>query len=259
MSRTNELRAKLDEARAEVAGLTAELEALGRPVWFEAKGGSPMRRIIQAIGAGREWDAQNPEKASRRAALLQTLPDVERRAEEIKGALERLMALPGLLAEAGAPTRAVEAWAESKLETPALAAVRRFMAGDKSELLLFGGTGAGKTVASIEALATAPERAVFVRAIDASRLGFDEDAIWRLRQARVLVLDDLGTENLHDAWRPHFDGLLDYRHGESRKTVLTTNLDHRAFFERYGQRARSRFDESGEKFGCGDVDLRRQK
>ena len=158
---------------------------------------------------------------------------------------------------AGLPSRALAVWSSGMSETPALRAVNAFVGCAKTFLLLMGSTGVGKTVATAAAL---EQGGVFVRAVELARLSvYDEQDRRRLRsvhRTHMLVLDDLGAELLHDAWRPMLDELMDIRYGNSLQTIITTNLDVGTFKARYGQRIADRVRDDGMVELCGSRSLR---
>lgn len=197
------------------------------------------------------WHDANPDLA---AAWEEALFEDEARTyerAEARAKLERLR-------QAGVPTRAVEAWAKGLDATRAVEAVRTFQQSEKCFLLLLGSPGCGKTVAAAAALT---KGGVFVRAVELARLSSfdaaDRATFARCCDARVLVLDDLGAELLHDGWRPALDELVDVRYGERLPTLLTTNLDAASFKARYGERIADRIRHDGFVETCGDKSRRR--
>lgn len=68
----------------------------------------------------------------------------------------------------------------------------------------------------------------------ALRPGGDEAAYDRVTSVDLLVLDDLGREQV-SAWTlEQLQRVLDHRNREGLRTVMTTNLGHTALVERYG-------------------------
>lgn len=161
----------------------------------------------------------------------------------------------------GAPTRAIAAWKEGLGETPAVQAVRDWLEGDKTFLLLMGGVGCGKTVAATEAVAKLG--GAFVSAADVSRLGlYGADSLGmmsRMESTRLLVLDDLGAEYLTDVWKVQLDGVINARYGKRARTLLTSNLTPEVFRERYDIRIADRINHDGVVFRCGATSLRRKE
>jgi DNA replication protein DnaC len=189
------------------------------------------------------------------AAWDEALAEEQRRAWALQEAAQRVFALRN----AGLPQRAIEAWQAGLRPTKGVEAVRTFVASGKTFLLLLGSPGCGKTVATAEALTRG---GCFFRAIELARLSsFDKEDRATFQDAahiRTLVLDDLGAELLHDGWRPMLDELVDIRYGNRAQTVITSNLDAKAFKERYGERIADRVRHDGFIVTCGDKSERRQ-
>lgn len=198
-----------------------------------------------------EWAKQNPKLAADWDAAREEDEQRERQQQAAELSLNDLRA-------SGFPARGVEAYAKGLHRTPALDAVLTFLKSSKTFLLLMGTPGTGKTLATAPALAGRPGE--FVRAVELARLSsFDREDRKRLeaaQRARVLVLDDLGAEMLHDGWKPTLDELVDIRWGERRRTIITTNLDTEAFRARYGSRIADRLRDDGFVVKCGDKSLR---
>jgi DNA replication protein DnaC len=202
-----------------------------------------------------QWTAANPELARDWDAALVEEED-RKRARQERGAIE------WALSEARVPSRAREAWEDGLRETEAVKALHRWLESGRTFLLLTGGPGTGKTVASVEAVARL-KRARFARAVETCRLGLythgDVERMAELRRCRLLVLDDLGAEFLSDVWLSQFDELVDYRYGERLRTVFTSNLTPESFRDRYGARVADRIRHDGQVVRCGDLSLRRQE
>lgn len=147
-------------------------------------------------------------------------------------------------------------------DTAALEAVRAFLSSGKTFLVLAGGVGPGKTVAG--AWASEQRGGLFVKAIDLVRTGtYDEERWDELRGARLLTIDDLGTEPRDEkGWAAaNFEALIDHRYDWIRPTILTTNLPFDAFRTRYltadGGRLNDRFREVGEFVELTDASRRK--
>lgn len=134
-------------------------------------------------------------------------------------------------------------------DSEASRAVGRFMSSDATFLVLAGQVGCGKTVAACSALDQ--RGGLFVKAAGVTRARFDDSAWAKVLSARVLVVDDLGTESLDQGgWAAGaLAELFDHRYDWQAKTVLTTNLDTEPFRARYceadGGRFLSRLREAG--------------
>lgn len=183
---------------------------------------------------------------------------------------ERLaMDLPDKLVRAGTPRRCADALSMCLRETSALTALRGFMGDDTTFCLLLGAAGVGKSVAASWAVSTVifrddgrrGWRGRFVRAADLSRRSlYDRDAqedFAHLCVCRLLVLDDMGTEQSSSPWAAQLDELVDRRYGDRLKTIFTTNLDADKFKLRYGERIADRIRHDGQVVGAGTESLRR--
>ncbi len=217
------------------------------------------------------WEAENPEMAKSWNAALDErdarIAAIEL-AEEEKRARARLR---HAAIDAGISSRILEFLdlARDKREkTEALAAAELFAESEQTFLLLTGAPGCGKSVAAASVLlgriSTNPGRhtGLFMRAVESSRFSSydqeDKELFSEMKRCRLLVLDDLGAESLHDAWRPLLDELIDVRYGEKRKTIITTNLDSKGFRARYGERIADRIRHDGIVKNCGGLTLRKR-
>ncbi len=214
-----------------------------------------LKRFAETLRRRREeqdaWASANPELA---VAWDEAIgEDQERRAQA-----ERLRERASAMRRTGAPERALEIIVRDAVrDTAAVRAVREWLNGGSTFLVLTGGTGAGKTLAACLALEKGGR---FERAVAAGRLGLygDEDVarMKALRETRMLVLDDLGAEFAGDVWRAQFDELVDERYGNRLGTVITTNLSPAALKERYGARVADRIRHDGQVVACGSESLR---
>lgn len=197
------------------------------------------------------WTAAHPELAKAWDEALEESSRMEQEAEQRR--MRR-----ACLRDAGVPPRIIEAHGKGLSTTTATEAVQAFLASGRAFLLLLGSPGCGKSVAAAQVL---HHGGVFSRAVELSRLSaYDKEdrRIWQhATEARVLVLDDLGAELLHDAWRPMLDELVDTRYGARAKTVITSNLDKDGFKARYGERITDRIRHDGYVESCGNKSLRR--
>jgi DNA replication protein DnaC len=131
-------------------------------------------------------------------------------------------------------------------------------------LVLAGGVGTGKTVASLvvlRAAAAAGLSARYLRASTAARMGaFGPESAAAMRDwctVGVLAIDDLGSELANQAWQAALTELLDTRLSDGLATVVTTNATPAALLERYGERVTDRLRQSGTAIGTGTGSLRR--
>jgi DNA replication protein DnaC len=150
-------------------------------------------------------------------------------------------------------------------ETPALRAVREWLASSAPVLVLSGGTGTGKTVAAAWALGS---RVGAFQVLRATRLGaaFErwqtdrEDNVEPLRlSVPTLLVDDLGTEPIEDRRTVSaIDEVFDARQSHVR-TVVTTNLTREQIRARYSDRVLSRLAQNARVIDLDQKnDLRRR-
>lgn len=165
----------------------------------------------------------------------------------------------------GAPLRLIDTlW---RLEpNPFQDAAEKWAAGDGWCLVLSGSVGGGKSTAALWWLAQlakeiAPTRRLrqrWYQSGDLARLDGYGDELGRLASVPSLVLDDLGVDfkDARGAFQQRLDWLLDKRHGNYRRTVITTNLNAEDFTRRHGERLTSRIREGGVWFEMKVPDLR---
>ena len=234
---------------------------------------SKWQRLAQEV---RDWTAAHPELA---AAWDAAMLEDERHDDDLRrkrNELEILASAGAMLPRMGVPALAVGAIVNGIrhgfMKTEALEAARRFVTDkSKSTLVLFGGAGAGKTVAACWCLLRArslsdfddswqldPAVGAFVRSTAAARIPrFDESGAWdRILSVKWLVLDDLAVEGGGAFWAERLDELVDVRHSDRRRTVITCNLPPDEFQAKVGGRIMSRIREAGMVVGCGASDLR---
>lgn len=145
-------------------------------------------------------------------------------------------------------------------------------------LLMMGATGTGKTLAAAERIAairmgyvdselgnvwcwpsTLSERGLYVLAGDlATNSYYDVEAQkqkMRLLGAKLLVVDELGTEVMSAPWLALLDNVVDGRMRQKRRTILLSNLDAATFKGRYGERIAGRIRREGMAVSLGAVTL----
>ena len=147
--------------------------------------------------------------------------------------------------------------------TRSLSAVRGWLPRrDYPMLVLNGNRGCGKSGAAAYAIANWDQSAHWISAADVIRVfsGHFGDALKRqetMKRARLLVLDDVGTEGDASRMCSALVELLDER--KQRKTIVTTNLNKEAWLIRYADdRLHSRLKESAAFIGDAGPDLRGQ-
>lgn len=163
------------------------------------------------------------------------------------------------------PRALLEAVYDGRLdETVGIRAVDRWLSspGDAPCLVLLGGTGSGKTIAALHAIRRL-EGARFVRApelggavrptLDERKLGQEE---LDPRRVRLLVIDDLGAEQLTPRFEQALFLAIDARQDLSRRTIITSNLGKGDFRGRYDSRVIDRLNAIARVVSLGGDSLR---
>jgi DNA replication protein DnaC len=128
--------------------------------------------------------------------------------------------------------------------------VRRWYAGSRRPwLLLDGEYGSGKTGLAIGVLKLAladsissvfrvvPELMSEIRATyGTDRETSEIDLLAALKAVQLLVLDDIGAERMTGWVEEKLFEILNYRHNEHRRTILTTNLGPDELMDHVGER-----------------------
>lgn len=139
---------------------------------------------------------------------------------------------------------------------------------DKNILVLAGGVGVGKSVAAAWTAMSLPPNGYgafgvrrFKHTAELCELLSSYDADQKkerdlLKSCRVLVLDDVGTEHMTEAFQTFFDGLVNARYEHDGITVITTNLTSDLFRERYGLRIYDRLRGRGAWYDIAHASLR---
>lgn len=138
----------------------------------------------------------------------------------------------------------------------AVTKIRAWLASDQWALVLCGDFGVGKSGLAAGILRDAADRqqpGLFCKTADVWdrwKATFRRDAetsaqevLASLRTVPYLVLDDLGVDISTDFVKTALYQVLDDRHGHSRKTVITTNLDVKKLAVHLGERTMRRFEE----------------
>ncbi len=149
---------------------------------------------------------------------------------------------------------------------------RRYANGfntDRPSLLFYGGTGTGKTHVSLSIAAAAIEREASViygpvqtllRAVEAEHFGrADGNTEQALIDCDLLILDDLGTEFSTPFYTGVLYNVINGRILASRPTVISTNLNSTAIYDRYGEQLASRLVGHFERLMFVGSDIRQQK
>jgi hypothetical protein len=161
----------------------------------------------------------------------------------------------------GVPEKHIKAiYDREPIECDALRAVRDFLAGDKTTLVLAGGTGTRKSGSACWALTQRP--GVFVTEDEvlrlyASRAPEDIESWRRIRQAQVLVVDDIGEYSDDKGWGVKvITGLWNHRYSSELKLIVTVNKTPAEFKAEFGERIVDRVRESGRFVELGGQSVR---
>jgi len=167
------------------------------------------------------------------ACELSGLPSCPRQIRAFDEAREAAK-LAERLTDAGIP-RALIGDALAPKPTKATALVDDWLPGTGRLLVLAGLPGVGKSVAA--AYAIRRYRGTWIRCSQIAKVqGFGaehEQSRHRLKNTRLLVIDDLGAENNTDFSRSAVEELIADRYDDNVRTILTTNLDVKAFKAAY--------------------------
>lgn len=240
--------------------IEAKIATLGRPESVFA----PLSALRANIATKLAWDLAHPAEAAEYFRLVGQLHEAQRDAEAHDLEERRSSKLLELLGAAGVGERTVTA-TNAPDDTQALNAVRRWLKGKRTWCVLLGRPGVGKTVAAVWALREAlsdGHTAAFRRTGAVSRLSqFDAgaDEMRRLSRVQLLVLDDYGTEHASEYAKAQLYQLLDTRHEERLRTVLTTNLSREQFRAHAGDRLVDRIAGDGLVVELNGVSLRRRE
>ena len=154
------------------------------------------------------------------------------------------------------------------VERKAKAFANDFPCSKTKNLLFIGGSGLGKTFLcrciAKEIAKKAPVCYMTANSLAkvflAHRLGEDTD-LDILYDAPLLVIDDLGTESMHqNVTVEYLAELIEKRHFSEKHTVFSTNLSINDIKQRYGERISSRlsFKDIGEELRLLGKDIRRK-
>jgi DNA replication protein DnaC len=242
------------------AELEKAIAAIGRPTPFmgsERHRGmrsvvEVMHNVQRSLRELREWDAAFPDQAAEHHRLVDELDALERREKVTEQSLKLAARAVSVLEQSGAGERSMRAAAAPQV-TQALDAAQVWMGEQPPRwaLVLRGPVGTGKTVAACWAMRRAAltgEDVAFRKAGEVARMsGFDAGAaeLKALKRVGLLVLDDVGAEQLNEWGRALMVELLDARYEATARTVITANPDWKKLEERLGQRIVDRLRDGG--------------
>jgi DNA replication protein DnaC len=220
--------------------LLADLAALDRPrcPLFATPTSAAHLMWRAQLGA---WVLANPDGNDRYEALLRALGELEEAEARARADRERLRSwgerhVPRLIAAALASVR----------DTQALQMAGAWLNQPKPWLVLLGAPGTGKSVAAAWALRRCFENGDTVAWQSAATIatragGFNgEELATRLRGVDVLAVDDLGAEHDSDWGRSVLREVLQSRHDDGLRTIVTSNLFGAEFRGHIGTRLADR-------------------
>jgi hypothetical protein len=125
-------------------------------------------------------------------------------------------------------------------ETRGLELVRQWLASRWPMMVMLSPPGLGKTVSAAWALARHPGRYVEAQELcrmRTSRVPGDREAYERLRRCELLVVDELGCEDVpHSESKATLQDVVNVRQRKPRRTLLLGNLSREQFDGRYDPR-----------------------
>lgn len=252
------------ELEAEIAQKRAAIDALGRPdFWAGTRCGvcdmdTPLGQWKHANPA---LEAQYIKWSNEVDVLERELADATRREKASRMAAKALQSAKD---SSGLGGRTLDVAAAPE-PNAAVEAVRDWLSGNQSWLVLAGGPGTGKTVAAGVAVLDAArrgERAIVVDATELARVqAFGEGAgrLDELQRARLLVLDDVGVAPLGDYARGVLHSVANYRHDRYLRTIITTNLRGSELRAAIGDRLVDRIAGDGRFVWLSGASMRRQE
>jgi DNA replication protein DnaC len=205
----------------------------------------PCQGALERIGACSDaFSASCPQKDQ---------PSCPRRIRAFDEAEERKR-LAERMAASGMPRGALDVVVNGMEPTEATQAVDEWLPTGKRLLLLSGGVGTGKTVAAASAIRRTRGRWLYAPNITkvASFGDKQAEALATLRATKLLVVDDIGAEfSQTTGWgRTELANLIVDRYEDGLRTVMTTNLDAKAWRGYADERLRDRL---GGRLGAAHV------
>lgn len=224
--------------KRDLAAIDAELKSLHRPTHPCSFGAYTPAAIEIWKRALAEWRAATPDGDARYEALLAEYDAVEAQ-------IEREKRTAAVYDNLGLPSRVVAAL-KFGTRTALFDEVDVWLRDQKRNwLVMLGPSGVGKSCAAAYGLHRQVRAGMRARWQNASTLvreigsAFDSHAAQRLevvKHVECLVLDDLGAEHRNEFTASLLFEVLQHRHEESLRTIVTTNLNPEACRERVGSR-----------------------
>lgn len=220
--------------------LLTQLAALGRPVMPLLPDDHPTKRQWRADLEA--WRTRTPDGDARYSELLEAIRLEEQHVETEQRERDRLAAWSERNRIPTRVSRALGAPQENRALTTALDWLKQ----PKPWLVLMGSTGVGKSVAAAAALHRCFQQGSSVAWVEAAEVatsagGFNgQERADKLKAVDVLVVDDVGTDQTNDWALGILRGILQHRHEEQLRTIITTNLNGSDFRAHVGQRVADR-------------------
>lgn len=227
---------------------------------------SRVRRMAKAAELEEAAEAEDPRLADENREKREANAAEANKAKAANDDTQFWNGLPAAMRAMGLGEAQITQLGGLETDWPGMKAVADWRASGKLFLVLGGPPGSGKTLAAARVLLEGGQEQVtcqsydapqwrtawakFARAADLTRRSFydKQDRVYldRLANTKWLVLDDLGAEMMTDPWRQTLLELVDKRMAAGCRTVITTNLDGKAFAERYDVRVMRRLKEFGQ-------------
>lgn len=247
-----------------VAQLEARLVEIARPTLARYTDALVRSLVAEVRERQRVWDLEHPELAEERLRALAELAVLTQETERQRQTGAAMARSRGDLRKM-AGDRVVEALGAPEALPPLLSA-QEWWLQDSWCLALIGDLGVGKSVGAgwcaLEVL-KAGERVVWLDAREGQTSPvFGKDGATRAhhaREAKLLVVDDLGAGAASAAWVGWLDSVLSYRHARSCRTIITSNASTEKFRTLVEARLADRIREGGVVRDFGGESLRKRR
>ncbi len=192
------------------------------------------------------WRQSDEERYSRFRALIAEMDATEDAVAYAATEAARAAKIEKKLEESRCGSRLIE---ESKApkNTEAVQKTRLWYRGDRTWLVLCGENGVGKSVAAVCALRKQAEKPGSVsfrsmaEVVKLSTYGDGAAEMEHLKRTAILVLDDMGAEYATKFGAGLVFDLVDARHRDRKRTIVTSNLPYEKLKTDVGARIRDRW------------------
>jgi DNA replication protein DnaC len=241
--------------------IDADIRRLNRPT-HPCAGGRSAERTERTERAGDRWQQAIENWRKERDAWRTANPTGEERyallLEERDATESEMVRRQASRRDLGIPSRVTKALLALEVND-AVRGAKAWLTSEKHWLVLGGAVGTGKSVAAAHALELSPGRGAWVTSGGFATLvgGFSgQTECDRLKHIDTLVVDDFGTEHLSSFAEAVFFEVLAARHENELRTVITHNLDRKAFRQRIGSRLADRIANDCVYVECAGVSRR---